>query len=128
MTNVFLLCAFALFCAVLWRLVHHFAPAFDGLFLCGASIVFIWIFFRTVLPFLKSMNEILGKTEFDGLFQGLWKAAGICAIVTVSASLCRDMGEEKIASGLELCGKGALLTLSLPLLKQVLDVIGDALT
>ena len=123
--KIALLCAFALFCAILWRLVHHFAPEFQPLFVCGCAVFFFWIFFRTILPLLKTALEITNSAGFSGVFDVLWKAVGICAIVSVSASLCRDMGEEKIASGLELCGKGALLTLALPLLKQVLDVIGD---
>ena len=49
------------------------------------------------------------------------KSAGIAIITTVGTDLCRDAGEQSLGNKLELCGKALILSLSLPLIKNVLD-------
>jgi stage III sporulation protein AD len=62
------------------------------------------------------------------MFSLLYKALGICILTSVASSFCRDLGEEKIAEKLELCGKAALMFLSLPVLEYLLNLIGEILS
>ena len=76
---------------------------------------------------LKKLREIADYAAMGEGFSILWKGLGVSLAVSVTASFCRDLGEEGVASKLEMCGKGAVLSLTLPILEDVLDLIGEML-
>ena len=55
------------------------------------------------------------------------KALGITYLTFICSSVCRDCGETSVASGVEAVGKAELILLSLPFLRQILQVMGDLL-
>lgn len=52
----------------------------------------------------------------------LIKALGICFLTQLTADVCRDAGENALATHTEFVGKAALLLLILPLFVQILDL------
>ncbi len=125
MNSVLLLSFFALFSVILLKLTEDFSPKFKGFFLCGASCLFFIMFIKQVSPAFHFLTKITQASGFSSLFQLLLKALGIALLVSISASFCRDLGEEGVASKLELCGKGAILSLSLPVLQEILKFVGE---
>ena len=80
---------------------------------------------RELLAFLISLTEQTGVSP--SLFYPLYKITGIALVVKVGGSLCRDAGESALASVLELVGTVCALLAALPLLRAVLELIGEAL-
>ncbi|MBR5294985.1 MAG: stage III sporulation AC/AD family protein [Clostridia bacterium] len=103
-------------------------PKFKPLLLCQIGIVFFLLFSKTLSPLLGKIASFGSESEVPELFQLLYKGLGICILTAISTSFCRDLGEEKIAEKLELCGKGSLLFLSLPVLEYLLTLIGEILS
>lgn len=50
------------------------------------------------------------------------KAMGIGYLFSLSADMCRDLGEGGVASAVELAGRLELVVLSLPVLKEILKI------
>lgn len=119
------LCAFALLVCILLKVSEELFPKFRPLILTASGIFFGLYFLGKLAPLWKKLSSLGEDGGAGGLFSLLFKGFGIGLLVSVSASFCRDLGEEKLAEKLELCGKGAILYLSLPVLEQVLDRIGE---
>ena len=78
-----------------------------------------------LLAFLDSLTAQAGVSP--ALFQPLYKIVGIALVVKVGGGLCRDAGESALASVLELAGTVCALLAALPLLRAVLELIGELL-
>ena len=123
--NLLSLCAFALLTGILLKISEELFPKFKPLILSGSGALFFLFFLGKITPFWKKFVELCEKSVFPEMFNLLLKGFGIALLVSVSASFCRDLGEEKVAEKLEFCGKSAILYLSLPLLEHLLNWIGE---
>ena len=78
-----------------------------------------------LLAFLDSLTVQAGVSP--ALFRPLYKIVGIALVIKVGGGLCRDAGESALASVLELAGTVCALLAALPLLRAVLELIGELL-
>ena len=82
---------------------------------------------------LEPVTELLGELERLGNVDReavsiMLKAAGIALISELAGLICSDAGENAMGKALQILSNGAILWLSLPLLKQILSMIGEVLT
>ncbi len=119
------LCAFALLTGILLKVSEELFPKFKPLILTGTGVLFFLYFLRKISPLWQKINTLGAESNYPDLFALLFKGFGIALLISVSSSFCRDLGEEKLAEKLELCGKGAILYLSFPVLEQILNRIGE---
>lgn len=81
-----------------------------------------------ILPQLAQI--ITGVTELarsggvqDGYMSQLLKIGGISLLIDFAAQACRDAGEEGLAMKTELAGKVMLISLSLPVMRTLMEQI-----
>ena len=84
------------------------------------------------LAFLEPVTELLRELRDLGDLDGqaltiLIKCAGIAVLSDLASILCTDAGEGAMGKALGLLSSGAMLWLSLPLLRQLLELIGEVL-
>ena len=117
------LCAFAILAVFLASTVKQMEPRFGALVVTAAGIVF-WIYaIKEILPFIQLLVGITEDNALGGAFAALFRALGLVLVISFSAGVCRDLGENGIAEKLEFCGKAAVISLSLPTLKTLLAAI-----
>jgi len=119
------ICFFALFSVILVKISGEISPKYKALLLTGCGICLFFIFLRTTAPVLETMTSLFDTELIQGPFRLMMKAVGIAFLVAISSSFCRDLGESGIAEKLEFCGKSAILALSVPVLTEILDFIGE---
>ena len=91
----------------------------------GGCFIFLLILYGAGNS-IKEFGELISKTGIDfGCFETVLKALGVCYVTGFTADLCRDYGQTSIAGRVELAGKFCVLGLSLPMLKQVLEIAAD---
>ena len=79
-------------------------------------------------PVMELLNELKRLGELDGGAVGiLLRCAGISLVSEVAGLLCADAGEGALGKALQICSNAAILWLSLPLLRQVLTMLGEVL-
>lgn len=125
MIGILPLCFFAILCVILLKISGDFSPKFKVFLGCGAGIVFFSLFAKWASPvfhYLKNLTEGIAMGDWFAL---LFKGLGIAILVSVSTGICRDLGEESVAGQLELCGKGVILSLSLPVMKKIMEFVGE---
>ncbi len=77
-----------------------------------------------ISPIAEMIRDIYEKAGADKEYLTiLFKALGICYITQFACDMCKDSGENALASHAELAGKISLMTLALPLFSALSDVI-----
>ena len=94
------------------------------------SLVASIIIFFMALPYLRAVFEMFQNISKQlGLeikyITIVLKVIGIAYITQFGAELCRDAGENAIASKIEFGGKVMIVTLSMPILYSFLDVVNS---
>ena len=70
------------------------------------------------------LNKLLQKSQINTIYlPTLLKIIGIAYITEFGANICRDAGEAAIASKIELGGKVIIMTMALPILAGLMEVI-----
>ncbi len=124
--NIFTYCAAALFCvcgiSVLKSVKSEIAPyaaAASGIILAGVAL--------TDLTRIKEFTDYISSYGNASVFSPIIKALLVSLLCQFTAEICRDFGENSVASKVELGGKAVIIYLSIPLIKEVLKSAGQML-
>lgn len=87
----------------------------------------------TIFPYLKTainmLKDISGQTGLDNSQIGLvLKVVGIAYISQFASELCRDAGENAVATKIELAGKVIIMTLSMPVIYGLMGIVNDIIS
>lgn len=95
--------------------------------LSGSVYVLFSVFgeVRRIIAEVTLLSKNSGLDE--GIFMTVMKITGIAAITGNGASLCRDSGESALAEKIELGGKIMILSVALPSIKALFEVISNLL-
>jgi stage III sporulation protein AD len=94
----------------------------------GLSLVVGLMLFFLILPKLSSVIAVFGNLATESGLEPLYfgiilKVLAISYIADLGASICRDAGEEMVATRVEMAGRILILVSSLPIVQEVLNVI-----
>lgn len=78
----------------------------------------------------SSVSEVLSLVELGTGFSSAYtapviKCVGIGITARLGSDLCKDSGQDAVASSVEICGAICALYVSLPLIKTMLRMIGE---
>jgi len=86
-------------------------------------IIFLFVLSK-LASVLEVFNTLVQKTNIDTVYiTTILKIIGIAYIAEFGAQVCRDAGENAIASKIELGGKVLIMVLGIPILIALLDLI-----
>ncbi|MBR6594775.1 MAG: stage III sporulation AC/AD family protein [Clostridia bacterium] len=121
MSGIIGFCGAVLCIACLGLVIKQLRPDFFPVFAACGGVVCAGYTLYLLLPVGGLVAELTGKTAFPPYFGLLFKAVGISLLCTVAADICRDMGENGLANGVEGAGRAAILLLSLPVVRYLLE-------
>ena len=78
-------------------------------------------YLEPVLDFLYRLEQ-LGDLQ-SGVLGTLLKITGISLVTELAGMICRDSGNSALAQGMQLLGSSVILSLSLPILETLLNLI-----
>ena len=76
---------------------------------------------------VKTVTDIMRESNMTNYGKVMLKSLGIGIIVNTVGSICRDMGETSLSSGVELAGKIEILLICLPVITEMLSLIKELL-
>lgn len=88
-------------------------------FFCAALPLYVLILGRVEAIFAES-----GAADYA---TPLLRAAGVALICEITAAVCRDLGENGVAGGVQMLGKLEILVLCLPMVDDVLEIAKELL-
>lgn len=119
------LCGIALLTAFAAAILRREQPVFAVFLSIGGGLLLLGEAMRVLMQFAGEWQSIFGQESVFRYHGVLLRSLGIALSVEFAADICRDAGEDSTAGRLELAGKIAILILSLPLLKELLDLTGS---
>lgn len=118
---VFCVCSAVL--AVLLRQHCNEQSMMVALATCTGVMVGLMIF---VEPLISEVSDIFSQAGIsDSYISLIFKASAICFITQITCEICRDSGENAIASVAEMWGRGAVTFMSMPILKALIEKINE---
>ena len=77
-----------------------------------------------VSPIAATIRNIYSRAGADEEYLTiLFKALGICYITQFACDICRDSGENALATQTELAGKISLMVIAMPLFESLADIV-----
>lgn len=93
--------------------------------IAAASVIMSMIIIF-VSPVTETIRSIYDKAGADEEYLTiLFKALGICYVTQFACDVCRDSGENALATQAELAGKVSLLIIALPLFNSLADIVAN---
>lgn len=120
------LCIVGAVTAVLLKQYCREQALFSSLAVC---VIVVTAVLYSISPVIEKLEQLFLLTSLDRSWLTiLLKATGICCITGIAADICRDSGEQALASAVELWGRVSLLILALPLIDSLLTLITGVLS
>ncbi len=112
--------------AILSALLKQNGSLFSLLLICGCGIVVIAVIMS---DFLSLSGEIIsavsGIENASEYIKILIKAIVICIIAEVASNICKDSGNNSISFYVDIVAKILIFSLTLPLVKQLIEIIQE---
>ncbi len=109
--------------AALAVIIKQYKPEYALAVTLSTGVVIMYITLKTVYPVLSDLDYILKATNMQSAYiEVLLKSLGICFITQLAADACRDSGQGAIAAKVEMAGKAAILVISMPLFRALLNL------
>ena len=126
--NCFLVSVFCV-CAVIFAvLLRQYCREQSLLLSVAASAAVIGFFISLISPIIDRVQMIFTDAGIPSSYISLiFKAAAICFITQITCELCRDSGENAIASAAELWGRGAITVMAVPIVEALHEMINNFL-
>ena len=119
------ICGLALLCLVSFSVVRQWGRDFEVPMKLAAAVVFLGILLGMAIPLISWIREMLSVSAVSEYAELLLGALGIAVVTGVCADLCRDCREPTVASYVETAGRLEILILSIPLIREILDAVGQ---
>lgn len=99
------------------------SPSYAVLLTVAASVIALIFVVKAVTPYINELHTIFKTANINSsYFFTVLKGIAICYVSSLASDICKDNGQTALASKAELIGKVALIALSIPFLKDILDI------
>ena len=123
-TDILAVIALALVATVLCKLLDKYDRIYSIFIAVAAVVLILLTLFTYISPIADTVQSLFTRAGLSSEYlEILFKALGICYITQFAYDICKDCGENAIATQIELTGKISLLILALPLFKGLTDVV-----
>ncbi|HOC09092.1 MAG: stage III sporulation protein AD [Clostridiales bacterium] len=86
-------------------------------------LIFLVVIFK-MASVLDALRTFTGRMNIDTVYiSTIFRIVGIAYIAEFGAQVCKDAGENSIASKIELAGKVIILVLAVPILMALMELI-----
>lgn len=125
MTDAFKICALGILCVFI-SIVLKETKSTIGLTVKIACCIFVFgSSLYTLMPVFDFARSSLADGALSVYFPIVFKSLGVAYITALAADICRDCGENALASNIELAGKAQMIVISMPAVKEILILAGD---
>lgn len=89
-----------------------------------AGVVILLMCVDTVSGIINLLQDIASKTNINGEFlKILIKITGIAILTEFAVSICKDSGESSVASKIDVGGKIIIISMSIPIIRALLETV-----
>ncbi|MBQ8140465.1 MAG: hypothetical protein IJ038_02075 [Clostridia bacterium] len=119
--QLFKICAIALIAAVTGVVVRQIKNELSFAVKTAGGVVIFGLIIAMLQPLLSRLESIALLGESALYIDVMLRALGIAILAQITSGICRDCGEDGVASGVELASKIEILILCMPLINKILE-------
>ena len=124
MEDVIKIVGIGLITLVLIIIIKQYRPEFAIYISILAVICIILLSLNKISNIINLLQQICNKSGVNSKFlEILLKMTGIAFLAEFAISICKDAGEGSIASKIELGSKAIIISMSIPIIYNLLEVI-----
>ncbi len=110
--------------AVICVIIRQYKPEFSAALAIGFSVILMLYLLTKIAPIVNAMETLATQSGIPSeFFSAVTKALGISILVGLACDSCIDVGQNSLASNIELAGKIAIILLCIPLIGEIVEVI-----
>lgn len=124
MEDAIKICGIALIALVLIIIIKQYKPEFAIYISIISGMLIILISIDKISGIINLLKTISNKSGINNSYlEILFKMTGIAFISEYAISICKDYGENAIANKVELGSKAIIISLSIPIITNLLEII-----
>ena len=105
-------------------IIKQYKPEFAIYVSLISGIIIIFLVFNKLAGILNLLTVLSKKTGMNATYLSIiLKITGIAILTEFGVSICKDAGEAAIASKIEFGGKIIIMSISIPIISALLEVI-----
>ena len=105
-------------------ILRQYRPEFAIYVSIAAGILILAMIYGRIESIIEILENISNKTNVNTQFiKILIKITGIAILTEFAVSICKDSGENSIASKIDVGGKVIIISLSMPIIQALLDTV-----
>lgn len=122
--DIFKIVMIGLVAALLASIIKEQKPQVAVVLGMATGIVIFLIMLSKLNLVIQALQSIASKADINVVYLNtVFKIIGIAYISSLGVELCKDAGQNSIASKIEFAGKMLIIVLALPILMAVIDMI-----
>ncbi len=113
---------------ILIIITKQYKPEFAIYISLIAGILILTLIIDKLTNIVQLLQSISSKASINNNFLGiLLKITGIAFLTEFAVSICKDSGESAIASKIEIGSKIIIISISIPIISNLLEIVIDIL-
>ena len=122
--EIFKIIGIGLISLIIIIMLKQYKPEFAIYISLIAGALILAITFSKISGIIDLLNSLANKTSIHQEFISLLiKITGIAILTEFAVSICKDSGENAIASKVDMGGKVIMISMSVPILASLLETI-----
>lgn len=114
----------ALIALIMIVLLKQYRPEFAVYISLLVGVLILILVMDKLTGIIQLLQSIASKASINGTFLSLLiKITGIAFLAEFAVSICKDSGEAAIASKIEIGSKIIIISMSIPIISSLLEVI-----
>jgi len=90
----------------------------------ASSVMLLLLAIKNLIPIISLLNNLIEKTPIEKEYiQIILKVIAIAYLIEFGKDICADAGQNAIANKIEIAGKVIIVSLSLPVIASVLEMV-----
>ena len=89
--------------------------------LCGGVVILFFVF-GSLSDSVLAIRDMVGLSGISEYSSVMFRALGISLVASIGADACRESGAASLASKVELAGRVLILSLCIPLLRELISL------
>lgn len=128
MTEIIKIVGIGLLALVIVVILRQYKPEYAIYVSMAAGVLILALALEKLTGIINLLQSIADKTYINKNFLGiLLKITGIAFLTEFAVSICSDAGEKAIASKIEIGSKVIIITMSMPIITSLLELVIEIL-
>lgn len=105
-------------------ILRQYKPEFTIYVSLIAGVIIFFLVSNQLFGIINILQDFANKASINSKFLGiLLKITGIALLTEFTVSVCKDAGENAIASKIDLGGKVIIISVSIPIISALLETV-----